>query len=228
MLRSGQPAKAGYSVSVSAAAIRRAAPEASACVRNSAISSSIDNFFRFVDRVYVFRHVPRLVHEAHGRASREQEIEVVSRVRVDGNTVYAVLYARVACDAWHGGRPFRVRLKRDSPRGIALQTDTKGAAAMPSIARDTGIKDSIHGISVNANAGYDFYLLLTGGASMCLVHEARDMTKDIDAIYEPKEIVNRRADCGVADARRRLGRGPADCRRRNGNGIAGFCRLAGP
>jgi hypothetical protein len=34
-------------------------------------------------------------------------------------------------------------------------------------------------------------LLLTGGASMCLVHEARDMTKDIDALYEPKEIINR-------------------------------------
>jgi hypothetical protein len=34
-------------------------------------------------------------------------------------------------------------------------------------------------------------LLLTGGASMCLVHGARDMTKDIDALYEPKEVINR-------------------------------------
>jgi len=33
-------------------------------------------------------------------------------------------------------------------------------------------------------------ILLTGGASMCLVHEARDMTKDIDALYEPKTIIN--------------------------------------
>jgi len=33
-------------------------------------------------------------------------------------------------------------------------------------------------------------LLLTGGAAMCLVHEARDMTKDIDALYEPKAIIN--------------------------------------
>jgi len=34
-------------------------------------------------------------------------------------------------------------------------------------------------------------ILLTGGAAMCLVHSARDMTKDIDALYEPKEIINR-------------------------------------
>jgi len=33
-------------------------------------------------------------------------------------------------------------------------------------------------------------VLLTGGASMCLVHSARDMTKDIDALYEPKMIIN--------------------------------------
>ena len=33
-------------------------------------------------------------------------------------------------------------------------------------------------------------LLLTGGASMCLVHSARDMTKDIDALYEPKVVIN--------------------------------------
>ena len=36
-------------------------------------------------------------------------------------------------------------------------------------------------------------LLLTGGASMCLVHSARDMTKDIDALYEPKTIINKLA-----------------------------------
>ncbi|MDR2044995.1 MAG: hypothetical protein LBQ15_11705 [Clostridium sp.] len=34
-------------------------------------------------------------------------------------------------------------------------------------------------------------ILLTGGAAMCLVHEARDITKDIDALYEPKETINR-------------------------------------
>ncbi|MDR1157916.1 MAG: hypothetical protein LBK75_06365 [Oscillospiraceae bacterium] len=36
-------------------------------------------------------------------------------------------------------------------------------------------------------------ILLTGGAAMCLVHEARDITKDIDALYEPKEMINRLA-----------------------------------
>ena len=33
-------------------------------------------------------------------------------------------------------------------------------------------------------------IILTGGASMCLVHSARDMTKDIDALYEPKSQIN--------------------------------------
>ena len=33
-------------------------------------------------------------------------------------------------------------------------------------------------------------IMLTGGASMCLVHSARDMTKDIDALYEPKTVIN--------------------------------------
>ncbi len=33
-------------------------------------------------------------------------------------------------------------------------------------------------------------LILTGGASMCLVHSARDMTKDVDALYEPKTEIN--------------------------------------
>ena len=33
-------------------------------------------------------------------------------------------------------------------------------------------------------------ILLAGGAVMCLVHEARDSTKDIDALYEPKTVIN--------------------------------------
>jgi len=33
-------------------------------------------------------------------------------------------------------------------------------------------------------------MLLTGGAAMCLVHDARDMTKDVDALYEPKPEIN--------------------------------------
>ena len=33
-------------------------------------------------------------------------------------------------------------------------------------------------------------IIITGGASMCLVHSARDMTQDIDAIYEPKSVIN--------------------------------------
>jgi hypothetical protein len=41
--------------------------------------------------------------------------------------------------------------------------------------------------------GMEGEILLTGGAAMCLVHEARDMTKDIDALYEPKEVINRLA-----------------------------------
>jgi hypothetical protein len=34
-------------------------------------------------------------------------------------------------------------------------------------------------------------IILTGGAAMCLVHSARDMTKDVDALYEPKSDINR-------------------------------------
>ena len=34
-------------------------------------------------------------------------------------------------------------------------------------------------------------IIITGGAAMCLVHSARDMTKDIDALYEPKSEINR-------------------------------------
>jgi hypothetical protein len=33
-------------------------------------------------------------------------------------------------------------------------------------------------------------IILFGGASMSLVFEARDSTKDIDALYEPKQIIN--------------------------------------
>jgi len=42
-------------------------------------------------------------------------------------------------------------------------------------------------------AGLTGELLLTGGAAMCLVHSARDMTKDIDALYEPKDNINKLA-----------------------------------
>jgi hypothetical protein len=37
-------------------------------------------------------------------------------------------------------------------------------------------------------------LLLVGGAAMSLVFDARDMTKDIDALYEPKSDINRLAE----------------------------------
>jgi len=33
-------------------------------------------------------------------------------------------------------------------------------------------------------------ILISGGASMCLVHDARQSTKDIDALYEPKNTIN--------------------------------------
>jgi hypothetical protein len=33
-------------------------------------------------------------------------------------------------------------------------------------------------------------VIITGGAAMCLVHSARDATKDIDALYEPKNEIN--------------------------------------
>jgi hypothetical protein len=39
--------------------------------------------------------------------------------------------------------------------------------------------------------GMEGEILLTGGAAMCLVHSARDMTKDIDALYEPKSVINK-------------------------------------
>jgi hypothetical protein len=37
-------------------------------------------------------------------------------------------------------------------------------------------------------------ILLTGGASMPLVHSARDMTKDVDALYEPRSSINEIAE----------------------------------
>jgi predicted nucleotidyltransferase len=33
-------------------------------------------------------------------------------------------------------------------------------------------------------------IILIGGAAMCLVHSARDMTKDVDALYAPKREIN--------------------------------------
>jgi len=39
-------------------------------------------------------------------------------------------------------------------------------------------------------AGLHGEVIITGGAAMCLVHSARDATKDIDALYEPKTEVN--------------------------------------
>ena len=38
--------------------------------------------------------------------------------------------------------------------------------------------------------GLEGEIILTGGASMCLVHSARDMTQDVDALYEPKAEIN--------------------------------------
>ena len=38
--------------------------------------------------------------------------------------------------------------------------------------------------------GLNGEILLTGGAAMSLIHSARDMTKDIDALYEPKNEIN--------------------------------------
>jgi len=37
-------------------------------------------------------------------------------------------------------------------------------------------------------------VIVTGGAAMCLVHSARDATKDIDALYEPKSEINALAE----------------------------------
>ena len=42
-----------------------------------------------------------------------------------------------------------------------------------------------------AKEGMSGEILLTGGAAMCLAHSARDMTKDVDALYEPKEEIRR-------------------------------------
>ncbi|GBU22017.1 hypothetical protein R80B4_01919 [Fibrobacteres bacterium R8-0-B4] len=37
-------------------------------------------------------------------------------------------------------------------------------------------------------------IILAGGAAMCLVHSARDATKDIDALYEPKSEIHALAE----------------------------------
>jgi len=39
-------------------------------------------------------------------------------------------------------------------------------------------------------SGLQGEVIITGGAAMCLVHSARDATKDIDALYEPKSEIN--------------------------------------
>jgi len=39
-------------------------------------------------------------------------------------------------------------------------------------------------------AGLHGEIIITGGAAMCLAHSARDATKDIDALYEPKSEIN--------------------------------------
>ena len=53
------------------------------------------------------------------------------------------------------------------------------------------ILHSLHRLSKELKIlGLQGEILMTGGAVMCLVHSARDMTKDIDALYEPKTIIN--------------------------------------
>lgn len=37
-------------------------------------------------------------------------------------------------------------------------------------------------------------ILIAGGASMCLAFSARPATRDINAIYEPKSIINEKPD----------------------------------
>ena len=44
-----------------------------------------------------------------------------------------------------------------------------------------------------AKKGLRCEIILTGDAVMCLLHTARDLTKDIDALYEPKSEINRLA-----------------------------------
>jgi hypothetical protein len=44
------------------------------------------------------------------------------------------------------------------------------------------------------NVGIQGEAVIAGGAAMCLVHSARDATKDIDALYEPKSEINALAE----------------------------------
>jgi hypothetical protein len=39
------------------------------------------------------------------------------------------------------------------------------------------------------DAGVEGEMLLAGGAAMSLVHSARDLTKDIDALYQPINLI---------------------------------------
>ena len=72
-----------------------------------------------------------------------------------------------------------------------MKTSLKGFEVM--LAKEQIIK-LLGCLNVELNAlGLHGELLLTGGASMCLVHSARDMTKDIDALYEPKAVINQLA-----------------------------------
>jgi hypothetical protein len=43
-------------------------------------------------------------------------------------------------------------------------------------------------------AGLQGEIIITGGAAMCLVHSARDATRDIDALYEPKSEIHTLAE----------------------------------
>ncbi|MDR2592324.1 MAG: hypothetical protein LBC59_05900 [Chitinispirillales bacterium] len=51
----------------------------------------------------------------------------------------------------------------------------------------------IIGLELEKN-GVHGEIIITGGAAMCLVHSARDATKDIDALYEPKSEIHALAE----------------------------------